>query len=92
VVDGSRNNLTSQQLDALVEEADLTIEPVTANQARIARIAYRELGKGSGHPACLNVGDCFAYVVAKDTGEPLLFVGNDFTHTDVHVATDPHQE
>lgn len=92
VIDGSRNQLTSQQLDVLVEVAELTIESVTANQARIARRAYREFGKGSGHPARLNFGDCFAYALAKDTGEPLLFVGNDFTHTDVRVATDPRQE
>jgi len=92
VIDGSRNQLTSQQLDALVEEAELTIEPVTAHQARIARMAYREFGRGSGHPARLNFGDCFAYALAKDTGEPLLFVGKDFTHTDVQVATDRRQE
>jgi len=92
VIDGTQNPVLSRNLDVLLEEAELTIEPVTANQARIARMAYREFGKGSGHPARLNFGDCFAYALAKDTGEPLLFVGNDFTHTDVHVATDPHQE
>lgn len=92
VVDGTRIPELSQQLDVLVEVAELTIEPVTANQARIARRAHREFGKGSGHPARLNFGDCFAYALAKDTGEPLLFVGNDFTHTDVRVAADPRQE
>lgn len=88
VIDGSRNQLTSQQLDALVEETELTIEPVTANQARIARMAYREFGRGSGHPARLNFGDCFAYALAKEIGEPLLFVGNDFPQTDVRAAGD----
>lgn len=60
VIDGSRNHLTSRQLDALVEEAELSIEPVTESQVRIARTAYREFGRGSGHPARLNFGDCFA--------------------------------
>ena len=61
----------------------MSIEPVTERQARIAREAYRDFGKGSGHPAGLNFGDCFAYALAKDKGEPLLFKGNDFAHTDV---------
>lgn len=92
VIDGSRNQVTSQQLDDLIEEAELKIEPVTESQARIARKAYREFGRGSGHPAQLNFGDCFAYALAQEANEPLLFVGNDFTHTDVQVATDPRQE
>ena len=53
------------------------------SQARIAREAYRDFGKGSGHPTRLNFGDCFAYALAKVTGEPLLFKGNDFGHTDI---------
>jgi ribonuclease VapC len=53
------------------------------NQAQIAREAYRDFGKGSGHPANLNFGDCFAYALAKESGEPLLFKGEDFAHTDV---------
>lgn len=95
VVDGTRNPVLSRNLDvlldALLEEADLTIEPVTANQARIARMAYREFGRGSGHPARLNFGDCFAYALAKETGEPLLFVGNDFAQTDLRPAGDDHR-
>ena len=59
---------------------------MTELQARIARDAYRDFGKGSGHPAKLNFGDCFAYALAKFTGEPLLFKGDDFTQTDVRVA------
>jgi len=66
-----------------VREAQLEIEPVTEAQARIAREAYRDLGKASGHPAQLNFGDCFAYALARITGEPLLFKGDDFTHTDL---------
>lgn len=88
VIDGSGNHTTSRQLDALVEAAGITIEPVTEHQARLARTAYREFGRGSGNPARLNFGDCFAYALAKETDEPLLFVGNDFVHTDVDTAGD----
>lgn len=63
--------------------AEIQIEPVTEAQARIAREAYRDFGKGSGHPAGLNFGDCFAYALAKEAGEPLLFKGKDFIHTDL---------
>ena len=54
--------------------------------ARLARRAYRAYGRGTGHPARLNLGDCFAYALAKATGEPLLFKGDDFIHTDVEPA------
>jgi ribonuclease VapC len=60
-----------------MKEARIIIEPVTEAQARIAREAYRDFGRGSGHPARLNFGDCFAYALAKVRGEPLLFKGND---------------
>jgi ribonuclease VapC len=59
------------------------IEPVTEVQARVAREAYRDYGKGSGHPAKLNFGDCFAYTLARATGELLLFKGDDFIRTDI---------
>jgi len=64
----------------------LTIEPVTLAQVEIAREAYARYGRGIGHPARLNFGDCFAYALAKQTGEPLLFVGDDFVHTDLAFA------
>jgi ribonuclease VapC len=83
VADGSRNPVLSRQLDAVISDAIISIEPVTERQARIARDAYRDFGKGSGHPAGLNFGDCFAYALAKDRGEPLLFKGDDFSRTDV---------
>ena len=86
VIDGRRNPALSRRLDDFLAEADVVIEPVTERQARIARDAYRDFGKGSGHPAGLNFGDCFAYALAKDKGEPLLFKGNDFRHTDVRPA------
>jgi ribonuclease VapC len=83
VIDGSRNPITSRRFDELFREAGLRIEPVTEAQARIAREAYRDFGKGSGHAASLNFGDCFAYALAKAMGEPILSKGNDFRHTDL---------
>jgi ribonuclease VapC len=86
VVDGSRDPVLSRRLDDVIAEAKIMIEPVTERQARIAREAYRDFGKGSGHAAQLNFGDCFAYALAKDKAEPLLFKGVDFAHTDVRRA------
>jgi ribonuclease VapC len=83
VIDASRDPIASRRFDELVDTAELRIEPVTHDQARIARDAYRDFGKGSGHKASLNFGDCFAYALARSTGEPLLFKGNDFGHTDI---------
>jgi ribonuclease VapC len=88
VIDASRDPVASRRFDELVREADLAIEPVTEAQARLAREAYRDFGRGSGHPARLNFGDCFAYALARETGEPLLFTGADFTHTDIASALD----
>lgn len=88
VLDGSRNPIVSRRLDELIRYGDISIEPVTHIQARIAREAYRDFGKGSGHPAKLNFGDCFAYALARDRGEPLLFKGSDFSKTDVSPALD----
>jgi ribonuclease VapC len=86
VIDGSRDPVASRRFDDLVREARLLVEPVTEEQASVARAAYRDYGKGSGHPAGLNFGDCFAYALARATGEPLLFKGRDFVHTDVEAA------
>jgi ribonuclease VapC len=83
VVDGSRDPIVSRRLDALLEALEARIEPVTATQAHLARAAYRDFARGSGHPAQLNYGDCFAYALAREIGEPLLFKGDDFIHTDV---------
>lgn len=86
VVDGMRNAQATRELEEVVSGFDLSVEPVTLQQVSIAREAYRRFGKGSGHPARLNFGDCFAYALAKDFDEPLLFIGNDFVHTDVRPA------
>ena len=83
VIDGSRDAIASRRFDELCMEARLVIEPVTEAQARTAREAYRDFGRGSRHPAKLNFGDCFAYALAKITGELLLFKGEDFARTDI---------
>jgi ribonuclease VapC len=86
VIDGSRDPIASRRFDELVLEAELQIEPVTEAHARIAREAYRDFGKGSGHRASLNFGDCFAYALAKAKQEPILCKGDDFKHTDLTLA------
>jgi len=86
VIDSRRGPVNSRNLDALIALADIEIVPVTVAQAQIARQAYRDFGRGSRHAANLNFGDCFAYALAKDTGEPLLYKGDDFIHTDVAPA------
>lgn len=86
VLDGRRNPATSRQFDDLVAAIGVTVEPVTSAQAAEARRAYRDFGRGSGHPTRLDVGDCFAYALARTTGEPLPFKGDDFGHTDVTSA------
>lgn len=86
VIDRDSSPTSSGLLDQLVERSGIEVVPFTDDQAKIARRAYREFGKGSGHRAGLNLGDCFAYALAKETGEPLLFKGDDFTHTDVTPA------
>jgi len=83
VIDASKDPIASRRFDEFVKEANISVEPVTADQAQIARAAYRDFGRGSGHPAKLNFGDCFAYALAKSFGEPLLFKGSDFAHTDI---------
>ena len=86
VIDGSRNPIASRRFDDLLREAEIVIEPVTEQQAKVAREAYRDFGRGSGHPAGLNFGDCFAYALAKTSREPLLFKGDDFVHTGITSA------
>lgn len=87
VIDSSRDPIASRRLDDLLQAADIVIEPVTKDQTLIGREAYRDFGKGSGHPAQLNFGDCFAYALSKVMREPVLFKGNDFAHTDVMPAS-----
>lgn len=77
---------THSDLAALLDAAEIKIEPVSEEQGRIGYEGYCEFGIGSGHRARLNFGDCFAYALAKASGEPLLFKGDDFIHTDVEPA------
>jgi len=82
VIESRYGCVGGRELDLLMAKASLSIEAVTAEQAEIARETWRRFGKGR-HAAGLNFGDCFSYALAKATGEPLLFKGNDFTHTDI---------
>lgn len=89
VVDANGDPVLSGRLDDLIATARVKVEAFTSKQAEVARRAYREFGKGSGHPAGLNFGDCFAYALARDSGEPLLYKGDDFRHSDVAPAWPP---
>lgn len=88
IVDSGKNPISSRRLDDFLEAARLQVEPVTIEQGLIARVAYRDFGKGSGSPARLNFGDCFAYALARAYDEPLLYKGDDFAHTDIRSALD----
>lgn len=85
VFEGRVGSASGHELDLLIEEASIQLVAVTPEHAQAARRAWRQFGKGN-HPAALNFGDCFAYALAKETGEPLLFKGRDFTLTDVEAA------
>jgi ribonuclease VapC len=80
-----------EKLDQLLAALAIEIVPFTLEQAQLAVEAYRRFGKGSGHPAGLNFGDCFSYALAKLRSEPLLFKGNDFSQTDLEVAMAPNR-
>jgi ribonuclease VapC len=88
VVDRLPNPRASIRFNELISELEMIIEPVSVDQARIAREAHSRFGRGTGHPARLNFGDCFAYALAKNLDEPLLFIGQDFVHTDIRPALD----
>ncbi|MGH6920946.1 MAG: type II toxin-antitoxin system VapC family toxin [Geminicoccaceae bacterium] len=85
VVEGRKRDAGRAELDLFLREAAIEIAPVTADQAEIACEAFRRFGRGR-HPAGLNIGDTFAYALAKATGEPLLYKGADFSRTDVDAA------
>lgn len=72
--------------DRFLVAANAQVEPVTVAQVTLARAAHRTFGRGSGHPARLNFGDCFSYALARDRDEPLLFEGSDVSRTDVRSA------
>jgi ribonuclease VapC len=82
IVAESRGSAGARELDDFIERSRLEIVPFDADQAALAREAFRRFGKGR-HAARLNLGDCFSYALSKASGEPLLFKGNDFSQTDV---------
>jgi ribonuclease VapC len=82
VIEGQFGSDVLRQCDALFRRVGIVIEPVTVEHIYVARQAFHDFGKGR-HPAALNYGDCFAYALAKTTGEPLLFKGADFGKTDI---------
>ena len=87
VIDRARDPVTSRALDPFLAANGIVVESVSAEQAKIAREAYRDFGRGSGHPAQLNFGDCLTYALAKAMAEPVLFKGDDFSHTDLAAAS-----
>ena len=85
VIESGRDPVATRKFDDFFRSSDVTVEVVTQEQAQLARQAYRDFGKGR-HEAGLNLGDCFAYALAKDLDEPLLFKGSEFSHTDIEPA------
>ena len=75
----------ARQAEAFLRRAGVVVEPVTLEQGDLARQAFLDFGKGR-HKAGLNFGDCFAYALARATGEALLFKGDDFALTDIRRA------
>ena len=88
VVDRRGDPVLSRRIDELLAALGVELVDVTADHARTARSAYRDFGRGSGHPAGLNFGDCFAYALAQESRQTLLFKGDDFGHTDIRPAAD----
>ena len=86
VVDGKRDPALARKFEDAIEEFRIQVVPFTAEHAKLAREAYRDFGKGSGHPAKLNFGDCMAYALARAQRKPLLYVGGDFAHTGIEAA------
>lgn len=84
-VDRNGDEIRRAMLDTFLGEFEIRIEPVTAEQALLARQAFVLFGKGR-HRAALNFGDCFSYALARSYREPLLFKGEDFVHTDLDAA------
>ena len=85
VVEARKGEAGGRELDLLLHRAQIETVAMNADQAELARTAWRKYGKGN-HPAGLNIGDCCAYALAKYSGQPLLFKGNDFSQTDIRSA------
>lgn len=89
VIVGRYGSAGSAELTGLLARLKVTIAALSAEHAQAGIEAYTLYGRGSGHPAKLNMGDCFAYALAKTRNLPLLFKGNDFIHTDIEPALKP---
>ena len=83
VADRRLSEVNQHRLDAMIDGLGIVLVPLSVAQARRARQAHRRYGPGSGSAARLNMGDCYSYALAIELDEPLLFVGDDFAHTDV---------
>lgn len=83
IVADHRSSTHGERLNRLIDALGIELVPVTMQQAAVARAAYRRYGRGNHGRAALNFGDCFSYALSVTTGKPLLFRGNDFSHTDV---------
>ena len=79
-------DLVSEQVAGLLSRANIRLVEITPAEADLALAAFARYGKGQGHPAQFNMGDCFAYAAARHHGAGLLFKGDDFAHTDIPVA------
>ena len=86
IVYGSRRGFNSGEVAELVKRLAISVKPFTAEHALEAKLAYARFGKGQAHPAQLNFGDCVSYALAKTTGQPLAFKGEDFNLTDLRVV------
>jgi ribonuclease VapC len=86
VVDRRNDEDSVRLVEESIARFAIVVEAIATDHVEIARAAWNRFGRGTGHPARLNFGDCFAYALAKERGEPLLFVGNDFVHTDLVAA------
>jgi ribonuclease VapC len=82
VIEARKGEAGGRELDLLIHKAEVAVVPTDAGQVAEARRAYRRFGRGR-HPAGLNFGDLFAYALARTSGEPLLFKGDDFARTDI---------
>jgi ribonuclease VapC len=86
VLEARRGEAAGREFDLFVVRANLEVVSVDGEQVEVARSAWRKYGKGR-HPAALNFGDCFAYALAKSSGEPLLAKGTDFAQTGIVVCS-----
>jgi len=87
VLEARRGEAAGREFDLFVDRAKFDIVAVDADQVEVARVAWRKYGKGR-HLAALNLGDCFAYALAKTLAEPLLAKGADFARTDIERCQD----